>query len=106
MTLAEAQLETLKSEAQLRLSDKISEQGTRLQELWKRYAGLTGHKVDVPLNDDITEANLNEVLSMLDEMEVTLAFLLLLHLVSHTCIPWLPVVARLPSSAHHVLLPL
>uniref|UniRef100_A0A7S4FZG1 Uncharacterized protein n=1 Tax=Eutreptiella gymnastica TaxID=73025 RepID=A0A7S4FZG1_9EUGL len=52
----EAQLDNLKTEKQLRLSDKVSEVTARLRGLWKGYEDLTGHKLDVPLSEDISEA--------------------------------------------------
>ena len=69
-TCTEAQLDNLKTEKQLRLSDKVSEVTARLRGLWKGYEDLTGHKLDVPLSEDISEAVYSDLTAKAADAEV------------------------------------
>ena len=66
----EVRLDTLKTEKQLRPSDKVSDVTARLRGLWKGYEDLTGHKLDVPLSEDIGEAVYGDLTAKVADAEV------------------------------------
>ena len=48
----------------------MSEVTARLRGLWKGYEDLTGHKLDVPLSEDISEAVYSDLTAKAADAEV------------------------------------